>query len=170
MLFQARELAEQSRQANEGMVGLASRLALHVAERLGGAIDYDAYELYDVSNELSQLMAARRSRVLPIGDLCSGAARHRALLFKALADRIGLPVGFQFGRCLRGAHAHHAWNVFIRGDVVVIVDVLHAPGQLYDEGSREALWYKREEHFAFASLASTHHAFNEPNHMAVTVK
>lgn len=63
---------------------------------------------------MEALRAERGSRVLPLGAIASGAARHRAVLLKALADRTGaFQCSLQMGKCLRGAHAHHAWNEMI---------------------------------------------------------
>lgn len=149
---------------------VASHLAIMVADRLGGAIEYNSYELFDISGEIGHLMAAQGSRVLPIGALQRGAARHRSLLFKALADRIALPVGLHMGKCVHGAHAHHAWNTLNYKGKTVIVDLLHSPGELYEDESREALQYKRIEQYAFSSLASTQRAFNRPNNVVVAVK
>mmetsp|Transcript_42340 Transcript_42340/g.74499 ORF Transcript_42340/g.74499 Transcript_42340/m.74499 type:complete len:116 (-) Transcript_42340:303-650(-) len=115
-------------------------------------------------------MAAHGSRVLPIGALRRGTARHRALLYKALADRVGLSVGLHVGKCLRGAHAHHSWNSFIDEGKLTIVDVLHSPGEMYEDGSERSLQYKRIDQYAFSSLVSTNLAYNKPSTMAVTVK
>lgn len=148
---------------------MAASLAKLVCERLGGCIHYDRYQLVDFSGEISRLMTARASKVLPIGDLRRGVARHRALLYKALADRVGLAVGLHMGKCLRGAHAHHSWNSMVSEGKVLVVDVLHSPGMLYEDGTDAALKYKREHQYAFSSLTSTNHAFNQPNNVALTV-
>ena len=42
------------------------------------------------------------SVVVPIGLLAMGAARHRALLFKVLADELGMPCRILKGRRLPG--------------------------------------------------------------------
>ena len=141
-----------------------------VCERLGGAVEYDGYEYFDLTGEIGRLMESRGSRVLPFGALRRGSSRHRAILYKALADRVGISVGLETSRCLRGAHANHSWNMFIDQGTVAVIDVLHAPGSLYTEGSDEAMRYKRVEQYAFASLTSTHRAYTKPSNRAVTVK
>ncbi len=50
--------------------------------------------------------AAAASVVVPIGLLAMGAARHRALLFKVLADELGMPCRVLKGRRLPGALRH----------------------------------------------------------------
>lgn len=72
-----------------------------------------------------------------------------------LCDRLGLLASYVAGTCVRGAHAHHAWNTMILDRDVVVVDVVHSPGALYSDGTDEARRYKRIDEFAFASLAST---------------
>mmetsp|Transcript_67312 Transcript_67312/g.93070 ORF Transcript_67312/g.93070 Transcript_67312/m.93070 type:complete len:117 (+) Transcript_67312:2-352(+) len=96
-----------------------------------------------------------RSRVVPIGKLRKGGARARAVLFKALADRCGLACGLTLGRCVSGAHAHHAWATVPAGHEVAVVDLLHNPGELLPAESEAALRYQRVREFAFSSLASS---------------
>ena len=75
------------------------------------------------------------------------------MLFKTLADATGLiRCSLETGKCIRGAHAHHAWNLMIVDEQEVVVDVLHAPGEFYPEGSDAARRYKRVDEHAFSSL------------------
>ena len=74
---------------------------------------------------------------------------------------------FAMGACVRGAHAHHAWNAVVVPKAAdshawVIVDLMHDVGVLLAEGSDEARRYQRVDEFAFASLGSTRHAFTVP--------
>ncbi len=63
---------------------------------MGGARDYES--LSSAYSEFQgQLKDRLQSRILPIGALSVGLARHRALLFKTLADACELPC-----RLLRG--------------------------------------------------------------------
>ena len=75
-------------------------------------------------------------------------------MFKVLADRAGLNASLETGTCIRGAHAHHAWNTMILDGKVVVIDLLHAPGECYEEGSDAARRYQRIGEFAFSSLAT----------------
>ena len=77
------------------------------------------------------------------------------MLFKALADRCGLAAGLTRGRCVSGAHAHHAWAIVALGDELAVVDLLHSPGELLPLGSDAALRYLRVREYAFSSLASS---------------
>jgi len=67
-----------------------------VAERMGGRFAYDELEARYAA-AAAQRKAAAGGLVTRIGDLQVGLARHRALLFKALADACELPC-----RLLRG--------------------------------------------------------------------
>ena len=65
-------------------------LATVVSEHMGGAMDHhslsQAYTAFQ-----AQLKDRLQSRILPIGSLAIGLPRHRALLFKTLADACELP-------------------------------------------------------------------------------
>jgi len=137
----------------------AAAVARIVAAWQGGAVPYVAYEHYDNAAELGDLRHASGCRVVPLGALRRGRARQRALLFKALADAVGLPASYHMGACTRGAHKQHAWNTVVAEGQVLVVDVLHEPGQLYPEEADAARQYKRIDEFAFSSLAASRHAF-----------
>jgi len=154
----SREIVSASTTAGASTGEAAAALARYVCERLGGVVEYEQYEKFDdPSHELDKLRAEVGSRVVPIGSLSVGSARHRAVLFKVLADRCeGLRCSLDVGQCIRGAHAHHAWNTMLVDDDVVVVDLVHAPGAFYAEGSDAARRYKRIGEYAFSSLASSH--------------
>lgn len=133
----------------------AAALARFVCDHMGGVIEYDAYELYEApANAVTELRSALGTRVVSLGELPIGAARHRALLFKALADRTGLATSLNVGACIRGAHAHHAWNTMIVDGQVVVVDLMHAPGEFYAELTDMARRYMRVGEYAFSSLTT----------------
>ena len=73
-------------------------LARVVAEHMGGAAQHRQLSLR-YFEAAGQLKGQAGSIVLPIGRLSVGLARHRALLFKTLADACELPC-----RMLRGPH------------------------------------------------------------------
>jgi hypothetical protein len=73
--------------------------------------------------------------------------------------QVGLPASYRMSVCLRGAHKQHAWNTVVVEGQVLVVDVLHEPGQLYPEEGGEARQYKRIDEFAFSSLTASRHAF-----------
>ena len=71
-------------------------LAQVVSERMGGRFAYDELEARYAAAAAERKRAAG-SLVVGVGQLRVGLARHRALLFKALADAVKLPC-----RLLRG--------------------------------------------------------------------
>ena len=72
-----------------------------VANQLGGRCSYA--ELSQRYHPMAAaLKAKRRSLTLPIGALTVGLARHRALLFKSLADASELPCRLLRGRFYLG--------------------------------------------------------------------
>ena len=157
------ELASLGGASNVAPEATATVLARIVAEWQGGAVSYSAYEHYDNAADLMELRVAAGCRAIHVGAVRRGRARQRALLFKALCDAVGLPCGYHMGKCLRGAHAFHAWNTVVAGGDTLVVDVLHTPGELYPEQADAARRYKRIDEFAFSSLAASRHAFNTPS-------
>ncbi|NXS92166.1 ARMC3 protein, partial [Jacana jacana] len=124
-------------------------LAQFVADKMGGPIERD--KLHDFSWELhiSETEFELKSHIVPIGKIKKGTFYHRALLFKVIADRIGV-------RCslVRGEY-NRAWNEVelvddspqgIAGLLLppkkYIVDLMFEPGFLLKQGSAEADQYK----------------------------
>ncbi|NXN37684.1 ARMC3 protein, partial [Rhinoptilus africanus] len=129
--------------------GQVVALAQFVADKMGGPIERD--KLHDFSWELhiSEIEFELKSNVVPIGKVKKGTFCHRALLFKVIADRIGI-------RCtlVRGEY-NRAWNEVelvddspqgIAGLLLpakkYIVDLMFEPGFLIKRGSAEADQYK----------------------------
>jgi serine/threonine-protein kinase CTR1 len=84
------------------VLDLATRLAQMVADFMGGAAASDN-ELLEAWHANTTKMTQRiGSIVLPIGVLRPGLGRHRALLFKVMADSVGLPCRLVRGRSFSG--------------------------------------------------------------------
>ncbi|NXH70143.1 ARMC3 protein, partial [Hydrobates tethys] len=129
----------------EQVVGLAQ----FVADKMGGPIERD--KLHDFSWELhiSEIEFELKCNVVPIGKVKKGTFYHRALLFKVIADRIGIGCSL-----VRGEY-NRAWNEVklvddspqgIAGLLLppqeYIVDLMFEPGFLIKQGSAEADQYK----------------------------
>ncbi|XP_035749152.1 armadillo repeat-containing protein 3 isoform X2 [Egretta garzetta] len=125
-------------------------LAQFVADKMGGPIERD--KLHDFSWELhiSEIEFELKCNVVPIGKVKKGTFYHRALLFKVIADRIGVGCSL-----VRGEY-NRAWNEVklvddspqgIAGLLLppqeYIVDLMFQPGFLMKQGSAEADQYKR---------------------------
>eukprot|EP00999_Lentomonas_sp_LEN2_P002530 NODE_414_length_1525_cov_103.089413_g382_i0.p1 GENE.NODE_414_length_1525_cov_103.089413_g382_i0~~NODE_414_length_1525_cov_103.089413_g382_i0.p1 ORF type:complete len:329 (+),score=45.54 NODE_414_length_1525_cov_103.089413_g382_i0:103-987(+) len=119
-------------------------LSLAVSNYFGGTNDC---LISNTEKGILQLKSRRNSNVLPIGQLQYGVCRHRAVAYKYICDREGIPC-----RLVRGDYMSekgtegHSWNV-VRDENgrLFIVDIMHDPGNLYEECSAKAKHYKRVE-------------------------
>ncbi|XP_021242945.1 armadillo repeat-containing protein 3 isoform X4 [Numida meleagris] len=124
-------------------------LAQFVADKMGGAIERD--KLHDFSWELhiSEIEFELKSNIVPIGKVKKGTFCHRALLFKVIADRLGIGCSL-----VRGEY-NRAWNEVklvddspqgVSGLLLppqeYIVDLMFVPGFLMKQESAEADQYK----------------------------
>lgn len=81
-------------------------IAIAVAKLMGGPIDPDEFANYNFKFKISELKLSLGSNVIPIGMITQGTFYHRALLFKAICDRLTLkPCSLARGDYNR------AWNV-----------------------------------------------------------
>ncbi|XP_059951434.1 armadillo repeat-containing protein 3 isoform X2 [Mesoplodon densirostris] len=124
-------------------------LAKYVAEKMGGKIPKE--KLHDFSWELhiSELKFQLKSNVVPIGLIKKGIFYHRALLFKALADRIGIGCSLvrgEYGRAWNEVKLMNESQKGVTGALppleTYIVDLMFHPGALIKLRSREADLYR----------------------------
>ncbi|KMS95140.1 hypothetical protein BVRB_011980 [Beta vulgaris subsp. vulgaris] len=124
-------ISVEFRVLGHGMLnGLIQRLADLVVDRLGGPVT-DAEEItkrWQVRS--TQLMASCDSIVLPLGCLDIGLSRHRALLFKVLADRINLPCMLVKGSLYTGTDEGAINLIKFDDGSEYIIDLMAAPGTL----------------------------------------
>nr|XP_060639429.1 armadillo repeat-containing protein 3 [Anolis sagrei ordinatus] len=126
------------------------QLAQFVADKMGGPIERDKLHEFSWELHISEIEYELKCNVVPIGKINQGTFYHRALLFKVLADRIGVSCSL-----VRGEY-NRAWNevkliddspLGIPGLLlpprVFIVDLMYEPGHLMKEGSPEADRYRR---------------------------
>ncbi|XP_029955924.1 armadillo repeat-containing protein 3 [Salarias fasciatus] len=123
-------------------------LARLVSEAMGGAVEMEKLHEFPWMLHLSELKFQLQSNVVPIGLISRGIYCHRALLFKCLADCIGLSCTL-----VRGEH-NRAWNEILLFNQSpfsqhqfsqprrFIVDLLHQPGSLLAVDSPAALQYQ----------------------------
>lgn len=109
---------------------LVHKLAILVAEYMGGSVE-DPESMSRAWRSLSySLKATLGSMVLPLGSLTIGLARHRALLFKVLADSLGIPCRLVKGMQYTGSDDVAMNFVKIDEGREYIVDLMAAPGTL----------------------------------------
>uniref|UniRef100_A0AAX7V238 EDR1/CTR1/ARMC3-like peptidase-like domain-containing protein n=1 Tax=Astatotilapia calliptera TaxID=8154 RepID=A0AAX7V238_ASTCA len=129
------------------LVGFALIFRL-VSEAMGGAVEKEKMHEFSWILHLSELKIQLQSNVIPIGFIKKGIYYHRALLFKSLADCIGLSCTL-----VRGDY-NRAWNevlLFSRNSsnklhssqpCRYIVDLVHQPGNLFPVNSPAAVQYQ----------------------------
>ncbi|KAK2986018.1 hypothetical protein RJ640_005110 [Escallonia rubra] len=128
----ALEMAVKSRLVSQHLVvnDLVRQLAALVSSHMGGPVG-DPDNMLIAWRSLSyNLKATLRSMVLPLGSLKIGMARHRALLFKVLADSVGLPCRLVKGQQFTGSDDVAMNFVKSNDGREYIVDLMADPGTL----------------------------------------
>ncbi|KFV76284.1 Armadillo repeat-containing protein 3, partial [Dryobates pubescens] len=124
-------------------------LAQLVADKMGGPIERDRLDDFSWEIHISEAEFELKRNVVPIGRVRKGTFCHRALLFKVIADRIGI------GCTLVRGEYNRAWNEvkliedspqgaprLLLPPREYIVDLMFEPGSLMKQGSAEADLYK----------------------------
>jgi uncharacterized membrane protein len=110
----------------------AQALAAFVAMRLGGPCHDEATLAQQYAAATAPIKEQAKSLILAMGDLLNlriGAGRHRALLFKALADAMGLPSSIAKGLAHVGSESGALVCVKVSGSPHHL-DLVRAPGML----------------------------------------
>eukprot|EP00252_Welwitschia_mirabilis_P020620 TRINITY_DN5089_c0_g1_i2.p1 TRINITY_DN5089_c0_g1~~TRINITY_DN5089_c0_g1_i2.p1 ORF type:complete len:920 (+),score=235.47 TRINITY_DN5089_c0_g1_i2:638-3397(+) len=110
--------------------GLVQKIANLVSDSMGGPVGDPESMLKQWRSMSENLRASLQSIVLPLGRLKVGLARHRALLFKVLADSVGIPCRLVKGRYYMGTDEEAVNIVKIHEAREYIVDLMGAPGTL----------------------------------------
>ncbi|CAA0818863.1 Serine/threonine-protein kinase CTR1 [Striga hermonthica] len=115
---------------------IVDQLAKLVCNHMGGAASSGEDDLVTIWKECcDDLKDCLRSVVLPIGSLSIGLCRHRTLLFKVLADMIGLPCRIAKGcKCCTREDASSCLVRFGH-DREYLIDLVENPGFLCDPDS-----------------------------------
>ncbi|KAL1353454.1 hypothetical protein HN51_017401 [Arachis hypogaea] len=110
--------------------GLLQKLADIVVSKMGGPVGSADKITKSWAVRSRELRDSLRSIVLPLGSLDVGLSRHRALLFKVLADRINIPCMLVKGSYYTGTD-DGAVNLIKADDgSEYIIDMMGAPGAL----------------------------------------
>ncbi|XP_042049804.1 serine/threonine-protein kinase EDR1-like [Salvia splendens] len=109
---------------------LIQRLAELVTEHLGGPVRDANVILAKWIERSMKLRTSLHTSVLPIGSLRIGLSRHRALLFKALADSVGIPCRLVKGSHYTGVEDDAVNIIKLHDDSECLVDLMGAPGTL----------------------------------------
>ncbi|XP_024248240.1 armadillo repeat-containing protein 3 [Oncorhynchus tshawytscha] len=125
-----------------------SALARLVSEVMGGAVEVDRQHDFLWELHLSELRYELQSNIIPIGQIRKGTYYHRALLYKVLADRIGVSCSL-----VRGEY-NRVWNEVLLSVGMPhypgcqpqprahLVDLIHQPGRLLRANTPQAKQYQ----------------------------
>ncbi|KAL3678658.1 hypothetical protein R1sor_021614 [Riccia sorocarpa] len=153
------------------VLDMASKLSIMISSVMGGPSETDGnmMELWNTTS--SKLMQLLGTIVLPIGLLRAGLSRHRALLFKVLADSIGLPCRLVRGSVYCGKEDEASVVVKCGDDREWMVDLMIKPGTIMAPDARLAappaviaspLQFERPSPFAGSSVTVHNWARHEP--------
>ncbi|KAA8536949.1 hypothetical protein F0562_029427 [Nyssa sinensis] len=109
---------------------LVQRLAELVTEHMGGPVRDANIMLVRWMERSTELRTSLHTSVLPIGSLKIGLSRHRALLFKVLADNVGIPCRLVKGSHYTGVEDDAVNIIRLENEGEFLVDLMGAPGTL----------------------------------------
>ncbi|XP_020528185.1 serine/threonine-protein kinase CTR1 [Amborella trichopoda] len=114
---------------------LVNKLGRLVCISMGGTfpLEHDLFMHWQVSNK--KLRDCQGCCVLPIGSLSMGLCRHRSILFKALADHIGLPCRIARGCTYCASEYASSCLVKFRFDREYVIDLVADPGMVHNPGA-----------------------------------
>ncbi|KAJ3693496.1 hypothetical protein LUZ60_008976 [Juncus effusus] len=119
---------------------LVKSLAILVSECMGGPLKVEDGDLYRRWKACSkQIRKSQKCVVIPIGSLSLGFCRHRAILFKELADLIGLPCRIAQGCKYCTSNHRSSCLVKIENEKKIqreyVVDLIGEPGNIHKPDS-----------------------------------
>ncbi|KAI9106679.1 hypothetical protein K1719_022207 [Acacia pycnantha] len=125
---------------SENTLVAVEKLGKLVAVYMGGTFPVEQGDLHKQWKMVSKrLRNFQKCVVLPIGSLCAGLCRHRAILFKRLADYIGLPCRIARGCKYCAADHRSSCLVKIKDDRQFsreyVVDLVGEPGNVHGPDS-----------------------------------
>nr|KYP74421.1 Serine/threonine-protein kinase CTR1 [Cajanus cajan] len=109
---------------------LVQRLAELVTNHMGGPVRDANIMLAKWTETRAELRTSLHTIVLPLGSLNIGLSRHRALLFKVLADNINMPCRLVKGSHYTGVEDDAVNIIKLEGEREFLVDLMAAPGTL----------------------------------------
>jgi hypothetical protein len=96
------------------------------------------------------------TNVVYLGDVSHGTSRHRSLLFKFLADHLGIP-----SILVKHNLMSHYYNRIALHGRLYLVDVLHS-NSIFEEGTEPALRYLNTNAVSYESYALDPPPFRQP--------
>ncbi|KAK1313433.1 Serine/threonine-protein kinase EDR1 [Acorus calamus] len=111
------------------VVLLVQRISELITDHMGGRVGDAEDMMAKWIAKSTELRTSRQTSLLPIGCFDTGLSRHRALLFKVLADSVGIPCKLIKGNHYTGVE-EDAVNIVKLEDREFLVDLMGAPGTL----------------------------------------
>ncbi|XVE89824.1 hypothetical protein DITRI_Ditri20bG0025400 [Diplodiscus trichospermus] len=109
---------------------LVQRIAELVTGHMGGPVKDANIVLSRWMEKSTELRTSLHTSVLPIGSINIGLSRHRALLFKVLADSVRLPCRLVKGSHYTGVEDDAVNIIKLEDEREFLVDLMAAPGTL----------------------------------------
>ncbi|KAL3537896.1 hypothetical protein ACH5RR_001262 [Cinchona calisaya] len=109
---------------------LVQRLAELVTEHMGGPVKDANIIVARWMEKRTELRTSLHTAVFPLGSLRLGLSRHRALLFKVLADNVGIPCRLVKGSNYTGNEDDAVNVIKLPNESEFLVDLMGAPGTL----------------------------------------
>ncbi|KAK9292058.1 hypothetical protein L1049_020012 [Liquidambar formosana] len=109
---------------------MVQTLAELVTEHMGGPVKDPNIMLARWMERSTELRTSRQTSVLPIGSLNIGLSRHRALLFKVLADSVKIPCRLVKGSHYTGVEDDAVNIIKLDDEREFLVDLMAEPGTL----------------------------------------
>ncbi|XAR68394.1 Non-specific serine/threonine protein kinase [Bertholletia excelsa] len=132
---------------------VVKKLAVLVSDYMGGPVENPDKISRAWKNLSCSLKATLGSMVVPLGSLKIGLARHRALMFKVLADSVGILCRLVKGQQYTGADDAAMNFVKINDGREYIVDLMADPGTLIPSDVAESHIEYEESYFSTSPLS-----------------
>ncbi|KAF3786142.1 Serine/threonine-protein kinase [Nymphaea thermarum] len=128
----SRCIAMDCRAAEGGSVSsrLVQRIADLIVEHMGGPVKDANDTVARWIENSSKLRSSLQTSFLPLGCLKVGLSRHRSLLFKVIADSVGVPCRLVKGSLYTGVDDGAVNIIKAEDDREFLVDLMGAPGTL----------------------------------------
>ncbi|CAD7701403.1 unnamed protein product [Ostreobium quekettii] len=128
-------LETKNRLKDKGHMAIVQELAVIVANQMGGPEELEKNLVRKWKRNSQRLKKRYKSAVIPLGKLKTGLSRHRALMYKVLADSLDIRCRIMRGQAHRSTNNHtvhmvQAINVVVVDNEELIVDLMSQPGRL----------------------------------------
>ncbi|XVF42115.1 hypothetical protein PTKIN_Ptkin01aG0334100 [Pterospermum kingtungense] len=140
---------------------LVQRIAELVTGHMGGPVKDANVILARWMEKSTELRTSLQTSVFPVGSINIGLSRHRALLFKVLADSISLPCRLVKGSHYTGVEDDAVNIIKLEDEREFLVDLMAAPGALIPADILSAKDTNFKQYNPIISNIPTLHSFDD---------